>query len=240
MKLKLDRINNLWLQAGENETFDLNVEDWIYSKLQNVEKLQKKNWDCLFIIDGNEGSGKSTLSFICGQYLTKMNLTLDNIANGSDDALDKLKRLPDYSVLIMDEAELLFSSRETMTKEQKQLSIILMIIRQKKMVLILVSPSFFRLSSYVAVDRSKFLLRVFADNQNNRGNWAYWGTKRKKKLYYEGKKTFGSYTKPKPIAYGHFVDYKLPFDKEYQEVKQQTLIKAFEKKKKKKKEEEIE
>jgi len=238
--LKYNNARNDFDIIEDREQHDLHIDDFLKSKLDNILKLQKKNWDAVFIICGTEGSGKSTLSFICGQYLTGMKITLDNIANGSDDAMEKLQRLPDGSTLIVDEAELLFSSRDTMTREQKQLTKIMMIIRQKKMVLILVSPVFFDLSKYIAVDRSRFLLRAYTDNALNRGRYAYWGTKRKMRLYHEGKKNHGMYLKPKANIYGIFTEYKLPFDDEYQKVKLQTLLKAFEKKDKPKKTKEIE
>lgn len=229
--LKYDPIEDKFTPTENKEECAIHLDDFLREKLDNVKKLQKKNWDALFIICGTEGSGKSTLGFICGQYLTGMKLTLDNVANGTDDALEKLQRLPDGSILIIDEAELLFSSRETMTKEQRQLTKVLMIIRQKRMVLILISPVFFDLSKYISVDRSRFLIRTFTDNALNRGKFAYWGTKRKLKLYHEGKKNHGQYLKPRPNFYGVFSNYKLPFDDEYQKVKLATLLLAFEKKK---------
>lgn len=238
--LKYDYTTNQWQTLQDRNGSDIHLDDFIKTKLDNVKKLQSKNWDCVFIICGTEGSGKSTLGFICGQYLSGMSLTLNNIANGSDDALNKLQNLPDGSILIIDEAELLFSSRETMTREQRQLTKILMIIRQKRMVLILISPVFFDLSKYIAVDRSKFLIRTYTDNALNRGRYAYWGVKRKMRLYHEGKKNHGQYLKPKPNIYGIFTDYKLPFDDEYQKVKLATLLLAFEKKKDKVKREKAE
>lgn len=222
---------NEWVTAKENEPH-LYLDGFLKEKLDKIKMLQAKDWDCIFIIVGMEGSGKSTLSFILGQYLSNMSLTLDNIAAGTDDALDKLKRLPDGSLLIIDEAELLFSSKETMTREQKQLTKIFMIIRQKKMILILVSPSFFDLSKYISVDRSRFLLRTYTDKKLQRGFFAYWGQKKKIKLYKEGKRNHGSYRKPKADFYGRFLHYRLPFDKEYQKIKHQSLMEAFEGKKK--------
>lgn len=240
MRLKFDeRINN-WIEVDENSEYDLYLEEFLKKKMDNIKYLQYKNWDCLFIICGAEGSGKSTLSFIFGQYLTNLSLTLDNIANGSDDAMEKLKYLPDGSVLILDEAELLFSSRDTMTKEQRQLTKILMIIRQKRMVLILVTPDFFGLSRYIAVNRARFMIRTYTDVTLDRGRYGYWGTKKKARLYQEGKKNFGQYTRPKAQIYGRFLDYKLPFDEKYQKIKFETLMKAFEKKEDKKKKKEIE
>lgn len=234
-RLSYDVQHNKWYEAPEGVKYDVFIDGFLKIKLDNIKLLQRKNWDCVFIIVGMEGSGKSTLAFACGQYLSNMSLTLDNIANGSDDALDKLKKLPDGSILIVDEAELLFSSRDTMTREQKQLTKIMMIIRQKKMILILVSPVFFDLSKYMAVDRSRFLLRTYTDKSLERGSFGYWGTKNKLKLYHEGKKNHGQYLKPKANFYGKFFNYKLPFDDEYQKTKLQTLLSAFDNKDKKKK-----
>lgn len=235
MRLKYDEKNNKFIEVKENEEYDLYLEDFLRRKLDNVKFMQLRNWDCCFIICGAEGSGKSTLSFICGQYLTGMSLTLRNLANGSDDALEKLKNLPDGSVLILDEAELLFSSRDTMTKEQRQLTKILMIIRQKRMILILVTPDFFGLSRYISVDRTRFLIRTYTDQKLNRGRYGYWGTKKKNMLYQNKSKNYGQYIKPKAQLLGRFMDYRLPFDKEYQAIKLETLMKAFEPKEKAKK-----
>ena len=224
----------VWWNAEKNIWEEKDYEGSLYldgmlkKKLDNVNLLRKKNWDVVFMIVGMEGSGKSTLSFVCGQYLSNMGLTLNHIAAGSKDALVKLQTLPDGSVVIIDEAELLFSSRDTMTKEQRQLTKILMVIRQKRMCLILVCPSLFEISKYIAVDRSRFVLRTYTDVTLNRGYFAYWGQKKKMKLYTEGKKSNGSYAKPKADFYGRFTDYKLPFDAEYQKTKMESLLQAFE------------
>lgn len=240
MKCYYDKEKNIWRTpfTQEEDNASIYLDGYLKEKLDNVNILRKKNWDCVFIIVGEEGSGKSTLSFICGQYLSNMSLTMDNIAEGTEDAMEKLQKLPDGSIIIVDEGELLFSSRETMSREQRQLTKIMKIIRQKNMVFILVSPVFFDLSKYIAVDRSKFLLRTVVDKDFNRGFWQYWGQKNKKTLYLIGKKHFGSYSKPKPNLYGRFTNYILPFDEEYKKLKTRSLKEAFEPKKTGKKEDE--
>lgn len=233
MKLYFDKIKQEWRKPlDENEDKDsIYLDGYLKDKLDAVNKLKEKNWDCVFLVVGNEGSGKSTLAFTCGQYLSNMGLTMDNIAEGTKDALEKLERLPNKSILIVDEGELLFSSRETMSREQRQLTQIMKVIRQKNMIFILVSPVFFDLSKYICIDRSKFLLRTVVDKEFNRGHWQYWGSIGKKLLYLTGKKHFGSYSKPKPKLYGRFVDYKLPFHDEYLKLKQRSLKEAFDGKK---------
>jgi len=229
--IKYNEEENKWLPSCHDDG-GIYFDGWLLNKLDKIKWLQKNNWDVLINIVGREGSGKSTLSFIIGQYLTNMGLTLDNLASGSSDALKKLQRLPNGSLIIIDEAELLFSSRETMTREQRQLTNVMMIIRQKCMCLILVSPSFFDLARYIAVDRSRFLIRTYTDKNLSRGRFMFWGEKKKRVLYELGKKKYGSYSKPKPNFRGRFLDYKLPFDAEYQKVKGESLFEAFNGKKK--------
>src|SRR3989344_1863534 len=151
------------------------IHDILYQKLQNILKIQKRGWDSCIIIAGNERAGKSTLGITLGYILSKGKLTTDNICANSTDAIDKLENLPDESVLIIDEGSLMFSSKDSMKKEQRQLIKILNVIGQKKMILIIIIPDFFDLNRYIAINRSRFLIRVYADERLNRGRFAYWG-----------------------------------------------------------------
>jgi len=227
VKVKFDESKQEWIILPPHSPEGLYLDGKLKVKLDNIKKIQKKDWDFAGLIVGQEGSGKSTLSFIIAQYLTNMKLQLNQICSGAEDAIKKLKSLPDKSLIIIDEAELLFSSRETMKKEQRALTQIMMVIRQKGMILLLVSPSFHDLSKYIAVHRSRFIMRTYCDTKMNRGRFAYWGERRKKGLYVLGKKSFGSYDKPRANFRGKFTNYKLPFDDEYQKVKMKSLMEAF-------------
>jgi len=37
------------------------LDNLLKKKLDNVKLIMSKDWDCIFLIDGIEGSGKSTL-----------------------------------------------------------------------------------------------------------------------------------------------------------------------------------
>ena len=95
--------------------------DLLYKKLMNIKKIQKAGWDCCFIICGDERSGKSTLGLTCGWILSDGKLTIENVASDTSDAISKLESLPDESVLIIDEGSLMFSSKDSMKREQRQL-----------------------------------------------------------------------------------------------------------------------
>ena len=140
---------------------EFSIHELLKRKLDNVKKIMKKEWDAILLVDGIEGSGKSTLSFLCGYYVADGNFGIKNICEGTEDAVQKLKNLPDGSVLVIDEGSLMFSSTEVMRKEQRRLIKILNVIRQRNMCLIIVAPSFFNLNKYISVERSRFLLHVY-------------------------------------------------------------------------------
>jgi len=202
------------------------LHERLKNKLDNIKMVQKKGWDAAVLIDGIEGSGKSTLGLTCAYYLSDGKFELKDICTGSNDAIAKLDQVKEGGVLLIDEGSLLFSSTDSMRREQKQLIMILNVIRQKRIALIIVSPSFFRLNRYIAVDRTRFLIHVYTKEDLKRGRFTYFGQKKKNKLYELGKKNFNSYAKPRANWNGTFADFN-PFGEEYAKVKKQSLREAL-------------
>lgn len=206
------------------------IDNFLIQKLDNVKKIIKRNWDCVILIDGMERSGKSTLGLTCAWYISEGELTLNNVASDSDDAIRKLEGLPDRSVIMIDEGSLIFSSRESMSAEQKKLIKIMNVIGQKNMVFIIVLPSFFDLNKFIAVNRSRFLLHVYTNRHLDRGRFCFFSEHKKKVLYEYGKKHFNSYKFPKASFVGSFGQF-FPFDNEqdYKDIKKKSLFDAFHK-----------
>jgi len=205
------------------------INEKLFNVMLNILRIINQNWDCIFLIDGIEGSGKSIFAIFLAWVLSKGKLTIKNIAENSDDAINKLEILKDKSILVIDEGSLSFSSKEVMKKEQIKLIKILNVIRQKNMILIIVSPSFFDLNKYIAVHRSRFLLHVYTDKKMKRGRFCYFSTKQKRILYEIGKKNFNSYSRPRSKFNGNFIDWKPPFYEEYLKIKKKSLISALKK-----------
>ena len=203
------------------------IDRKLKEKLDNIKKIQKRDWDAFVLGDGMEGSGKSTLIIFCAYYLTNGNLTAYNICSDGKEAIERLEKLRDKSVLVIDEGSLVFSSKDTLAKEQRRIIKILNVIRQKRMVLFIVAPSFFDLNKYISCQRSRFLLHVYTDKKLNRGRYCYFGEKKKRLLYMIGKKNFNSYRKPRADFVGRFEDFKPPFYKEYLETKRKSLMSAL-------------
>jgi predicted XRE-type DNA-binding protein len=203
------------------------IDAFLKKKLDNCIKIMEKDFDVVFLIDGIEGSGKSRLALFCGYYISNGKITSYNVCSGGTDAIEKLERLPDKSVLIIDEGSLIFSSKEAMKREQVKLIKILNVIRQKRMCLIIVSPSFFNLNKYISVERSRFLLHVYTGRNLERGRYCYFGEKKKKMLYIVGKKNYNSYKKPRSNFVGNFQDFEPPFIMEYEDTKKKSLMEAL-------------
>ena len=72
VKIKYDKQKKEWVQLDPNskDKDAMSYDGYLLQKLQNVKKLMSKEWDVVFLIDGIEGSGKSTLSFLCGWYIS--------------------------------------------------------------------------------------------------------------------------------------------------------------------------
>lgn len=200
------------------------IDLYLLIRLKNLKKIQGKGWDGVIIIDGKERSGKSILGMICAWFLSNGKMGIDNFARGLDDAANKIAKLPDGSILIMDEGSLVFSSKDSMSKAQKKLLKIMDVVGQKNMIFIICLPCYFDLNKTIAVRRSLFLLHVYPDKKYNRGRYAGWGERRKKELYIHGKRNFDSYAYPKADFKGMFMDFEPPFYKDYLEiVKKESL-----------------
>ena len=213
----------------EEETDNLSIalHQMLRKKLDNIKKIVKRKWDAVFIIDGNERGGKSTLGMTAAWYLSNGKLTLNNFAAGINDASEKIDKLPDGSILFVDEGSLVFNSKDSMTREAKKLQKILDVVGQKNMIFIIVLPCFFDLNKNIATRRSKFLLHVYTASDLQRGRFSYFSPNKKRHLYTLGKKNFGSYSKPKADWLGSFVDFHLPFDEEYIKLKRKSLAEAL-------------
>ncbi|KKM63669.1 hypothetical protein LCGC14_1509130 [marine sediment metagenome] len=220
--VKLQHDGKKWIELEPYSKEGIYLDRKLKDKLDNIIKLRKRGFDTIFTIDGDRRTGKSTLGMTCAHYLYPK-LSIGNFVSGISDALKIIQDLPDESVVIFDEGSLVFSSKDHANKEQKQLLKVVDVIGQKRMTMILIMPTFFELIRPMAVQYSRFLLHVYTDKQLNRGRVAYFGTKKKRILYTEGKKTYGSYRNPSADWIGRFTDFKPSFYDEYITLKNKSL-----------------
>lgn len=203
------------------------IQDRLFEKLQNLKKIQKRRFDSVFLVVGDETTGKSTIALTCLWWLSNGKLTTANIAPDAASAIEKLENAPDESVLLIDEGSLMFSSKDTMKKEQRRLLKILNVCGQKKMILCIALPDFFDLNRYIAISRSRFLIKTYVRKKDlKRGQFMYWGTDSKKKLYEFGKRHYGSYKWPRSDWRGTFKNFN-PLGQAYLDLKKKSLMSAL-------------
>jgi len=225
VRVHLELKDNQW---NEVETSKFWLHEELLIKLRNLEKIQKKGWDGVIIVDGKERSGKSKLAMTMGWYFSKGALTEKNFASGLNDAAEKIAELPDSSVIIVDEGSLMFSSKDSSTAKQKLLIKLLDVVGQKNLIFIICLPCFFDLNKTIAVRRSLFLLHVYPDMEYNRGRFVFFGESTKAKLYKFGKKNFDSYAYPQADFQGDYLDFTPPFYEQYLEIiKKKSLDEAL-------------
>lgn len=128
---------------------------------------QKEDLDAVIGINGFEGSGKSSLSLQLAKYIARKNGTkflLDkNIIYGDDfqKVIHSLKSLPQFSVIILDEAISLLYKRNSNTKNQKKLNVLFSIIRQKNYIVFLNIPNITDIDSFYISHRILLILEIF-------------------------------------------------------------------------------
>lgn len=185
-------------------------------------KIEKKDFDWVWIVDGSEGSGKSVLAMQLGKIVDP-SLTIDRICmtpNEFTKAIIKAKR---KQCVIFDEAFTGLSSRAALSEINRLLVSLMMEMRQKNLFVIIVMPTFFLLDRYVALFRARGLFHVYLKD-GKRGRWVYFNSSKKKLLYIKGKKLY-DYGDPKSKFYGRFLDQYTVNEKEYRKKKIKALYK---------------
>jgi len=221
----MDLVDGEWVETtkensykdSEGNPFSLN--ELLRQRLDRVSNLVKDKWDAMFIIDGRERSGKSNLACACAWYLTKGQMTVDNFASGLQDCAKKIAKIPNGSVLILDEGSTMFGSKDSTGKAQKQLIKILDVVGQKNLIFIVCLPCFFDLNKTIAIRRSLFLIHIapkVLKDRWKREPFYYFDEKGKSILYREGKKRNDSYKFPYPSFDGKYYVFKPPFWDEYE------------------------
>jgi len=87
-----------------------------------------KDRDFVLVIDGEEGSGKSVLAQQIADQLDEK-FTIENIVFNADQFIERLKKAPKHSCIVLDEAYNSANSRSALTEVNKSLVNTLFLIR---------------------------------------------------------------------------------------------------------------
>lgn len=179
------------------------------------------DWDRVYLVDGQEGSGKSLLGLQLAYYLDPT-LTLDRVTFSGDEFSRAVSNAKKHQAIIFDEAFNGLSSSGASSKLNKLIVGKLMECRQKNLFIIIILPTLFLLQKYAAVFRSKSLFHVYVTKKGVRGYYRVYNMKNKKILYLNGQKFYSYKT---PILRKSYRFYgKYPIDEEqYRKKKLESL-----------------
>jgi hypothetical protein len=141
-------------------------------------------------------------------------------------ASDLYKKYGPNQVIVYDEGRAGLDSASAMQSINKAMQDFFQECGMYGHVIIIVLPNFFKLHEDYAVNRSLFLIDVYADRNLRRGYFNFYNEVQKEWLFYMGKKKIGStlkYSDSHPSFSGRFTQF-LPLNKEkYEEAKREAL-----------------
>lgn len=114
-----------------------------YNILETVQKRLERNQNWLCVVTGDTGTGKSWLSILMADKLSKMlgtKFSIDSVAFTPKELVNTIKTIPPKSTIIMDEAGVNYGARDFMRKENKALGSIFQMFRFKQLALIYTLP----------------------------------------------------------------------------------------------------
>jgi hypothetical protein len=176
-----------YLDDVTGEKKELHMDDKLAAFLDKKVKqsLSFKDKDYVMLIDGYEGSGKSTLGQQIGRFVDP-NLNLSRICMTADEFKDAINNSPKDSCVIYDEAVTGMSAGDSISKVGKVLKALMMQMRQKNLFVIIIIPSVFELNKYSVLSRARSFFHVY-ENKGMRGFYVGYNQKDLKNLYLKGK-----------------------------------------------------
>ena len=201
----------------------LYVDGYLKSNLDKAKEIIRKDWDIVFVYDGYEGSGKSVKAMQDCFYFDH-SFNIERICFDPRQFAKQIRLAKPYQAVLYDEAFTGLNARAAMSLINRTLVKMLAEIRQKKLFVGIVMPTFFDLDRYVALWRSRALIHVYMGQNFQRGFFMFFNMARKKQLYVFGKK-FYSYHKPTANFKGRFTNTYVVDQQEYRKRKRDSLMK---------------
>lgn len=114
-----------------------------------IKKIQATKRDAFIIIDGPTGEGKSTLAIKIAKKIDRSFKYHRNMCFSRDQLTEAIHKLPEGSVIVVDEGSFSFFKRDYMHKEQKELLKLLEICRYRRLCFLACIPSIWSVDSHL-------------------------------------------------------------------------------------------
>lgn len=155
-----------------------------------VRRSTAQKFDNLIVMDGDEGTGKSTFATQIAYYYawkTGRHFNADRMFFDVENLMDFATK-HEKQVIVWDEAALGGLSDQYQSQIQRKLIQILMVARKKQHFWVFCIPKFFKLREYIILDRAIALVNTLARKETQLGYFRYFRKGQKEKLFYQFKK----------------------------------------------------
>lgn len=177
------------------------LDGYLIEWCEHLKKAVANKWDGWALIDGVEGSGKSSVGMTMCYYVDRQ-FKLDNVVFTPSQFIHAVEGAKPGTAILWDEFVLGGLSEDAFSMMQRIIVKKSVTIRKKRLYVFLVIPYLFMLRPYFAVARTRFLVHASTPDGVSRGYFKVYGYERKKDLYFKGKK-FYQYLVP-PDKRGEF------------------------------------
>ncbi len=200
--------------------------DGLYAKnLEDMKAAIAKNWDGVAYFCGYEGDGKTTMAAQTCYYMDS-SFNLDRCVFTPEQFINAVNNAKKGQAIQFDEAHAAFDAKSWRDSAQRALVSMMTRIRKLNLFIVIVAPTFFDISKYIIIHRSRFMVHISARGLE-RGYWALYNRAKKHQLFVLGKKTENMYA-VRPNCYGRFTNWNPLNEKDYEAKKdeaEQELLK---------------
>lgn len=172
---------------------EYNIPTTLEPKWRNQsKKVIRENDDRVYVVVGQEGSGKSTFAFQQAKYIDPT-FNIDRICFSPEQFLEQIQTAPPGKVVVFDEAFRGFSSKASQSKVNKILVQAMMEVRRRNLIIFIVIPSLILLENYIVVHRSNAIFFIYkrTDGKQKYRGWKAYARSKTAEIYHRAKKNYG-------------------------------------------------
>lgn len=182
-----------FLDPVVNKEIEYNIPNALHGKWQGQSaKVIKENDDRVYVVVGQEGSGKSTFAFQQAKFIDP-SFCLERICFSPEQFLKQIQTAKPGQVVVFDEAFRGFSSKASQSKVNKVLVQAMMEVRRRNLIIFIVIPSLILLENYIVVHRSNAIFFVYkrTDGKHKYRGWKAYSRSKTAEIYHKAKKNYG-------------------------------------------------
>lgn len=170
------------------EKISYHIDKKLFFLLDRIKTyISKNDKDYVLLVDGYEGSGKTTFAIQLGKYVDPT-LNLNRVCMTPEEFKEAIITAKKGQCVIYDEAVTGLTAGAAITKIGKLLKSLMMQMRQQNLFVIVLLPTIFELNKYAVLSRARFTFHIY-ESKGRMGYWVGLNRKDTRITYLKGKRT---------------------------------------------------